>query len=139
MTGEAGYMTRIEAFVDLLRKRRREEKLLKTSYYLGIDVGSVSTNLVVINENDEIVEKIVLKNKRTAYKCTKKWYEDTVPKAWQGRENKRCGNYRKRQAACKRNVGADIVKNEITTHAIAAQKLVPEVRTIIEIGGRIQR
>jgi len=44
----------------------------------------------------------------------------------------------KRQAACKRNCGADIVKNEITTHAIAAQKLVPEVRTIIEIGGQDQ-
>jgi len=35
--------------------------LLKTSYYLGIDVGSVSTNLVVINENDEIVEKLYLR------------------------------------------------------------------------------
>ena len=33
-------------------------------------------------------------------------------------------------------IGADIVKNEITTHAVAAQKLVPNVKTILEIGGQ---
>lgn len=33
-------------------------------------------------------------------------------------------------------IGADTVKNEITTHAVAAQRIVPGVRTIIEIGGQ---
>lgn len=33
-------------------------------------------------------------------------------------------------------VGSDIVKNEITAHAIAAQKVVRDVRTILEIGGQ---
>lgn len=33
-------------------------------------------------------------------------------------------------------VGADVVKNEITCHAVAASKVVPGVRTIIEIGGQ---
>ena len=33
-------------------------------------------------------------------------------------------------------MGADIVKNEITAHAIAASHRVPDVRTIIEIGGQ---
>ncbi len=32
--------------------------------------------------------------------------------------------------------GADIVKNEITAHAVAAQKAVPGVQTILEIGGQ---
>jgi predicted CoA-substrate-specific enzyme activase len=32
--------------------------------------------------------------------------------------------------------GADIVKNEITAHAVAAQKVEPEVKTILEIGGQ---
>jgi len=32
--------------------------------------------------------------------------------------------------------GADIVKNEITAHAMAAQKVVPGVQTILEIGGQ---
>jgi predicted CoA-substrate-specific enzyme activase len=33
-------------------------------------------------------------------------------------------------------IGADIVKNEITSHAVAAQKVVPDVKTILEIGGQ---
>ncbi|MEI6158059.1 MAG: acyl-CoA dehydratase activase, partial [Atribacterota bacterium] len=33
-------------------------------------------------------------------------------------------------------VGADVVKNEITAHAVAAITLIPEVRTIFEIGGQ---
>lgn len=33
-------------------------------------------------------------------------------------------------------VGADIIKNEITTHAVAAQKVVPGVKTVFEIGGQ---
>ncbi|HHY22610.1 MAG TPA: 2-hydroxyglutaryl-CoA dehydratase, partial [Bacilli bacterium] len=32
--------------------------------------------------------------------------------------------------------GADIVKNEITAHAVAAQNEVPDVQTVIEIGGQ---
>jgi predicted CoA-substrate-specific enzyme activase len=32
--------------------------------------------------------------------------------------------------------GADIVKNEITAHAVSAIKFFPEVRTVIEIGGQ---
>ena len=33
-------------------------------------------------------------------------------------------------------VGADVVKNEITAHAIAAQHEIPDVQTVIEIGGQ---
>jgi predicted CoA-substrate-specific enzyme activase len=33
-------------------------------------------------------------------------------------------------------VGADLVKNEITTHAVAALQYTPQVQTIIEIGGQ---
>jgi predicted CoA-substrate-specific enzyme activase len=33
-------------------------------------------------------------------------------------------------------VGGDVVKNEITAHAVAALRLVPEARTVLEIGGQ---
>jgi predicted CoA-substrate-specific enzyme activase len=33
-------------------------------------------------------------------------------------------------------LGADLVKNEITTHAVAAQFCIPEVQTVVEIGGQ---
>src|SRR5659263_191254 len=33
-------------------------------------------------------------------------------------------------------VGADVVKNEITAHAVAASQVVPDVNTVLEIGGQ---
>jgi len=33
-------------------------------------------------------------------------------------------------------VGADLIKNEITSHAVATLRYIPEVQTIIEIGGQ---
>ncbi|KXZ39675.1 CoA-substrate-specific enzyme activase, putative [Alkalithermobacter thermoalcaliphilus JW-YL-7 = DSM 7308] len=33
-------------------------------------------------------------------------------------------------------VGADVVKNEITAHAVAALNFIPDVKTILEIGGQ---
>ncbi|HBG23130.1 MAG TPA: 2-hydroxyglutaryl-CoA dehydratase, partial [Peptococcaceae bacterium] len=33
-------------------------------------------------------------------------------------------------------IGADIVKNEITAHSVAALSQVPQVRTVLEIGGQ---
>ena len=34
---------------------------MATGYYLGVDVGSVSTNLVVIDENGYIMKKVYLR------------------------------------------------------------------------------
>ena len=39
-------MTRLEGFIDLIRRKRSWIRLMK-KYYLGIDVGSVITNLVL--------------------------------------------------------------------------------------------
>lgn len=55
MTGEAGYLTRLEAFVDLLKKRREGKRL--ENYYLGVDVGSVSTNVILIDEDNNLISK----------------------------------------------------------------------------------
>ena len=33
-------------------------------------------------------------------------------------------------------VGADVIKNEITAHVVAATSVIPNVQTILEIGGQ---
>ena len=53
-------MTRIEAFIDLLERRRN-------MYLLGIDVGSVSTNLVLLDNNTIMCGKIICQNQGQAY------------------------------------------------------------------------
>lgn len=106
------------------------------TYYLGIDVGSVSTNLVVMDENGAILKKLYL---RTSGQPIKVLCEGlNILKEYVG-ENAYIGGVGATGSG-RRLVdviaGADIVKNEITTHAVAAQKVVPDVRTIIEIGGQ---
>ncbi|NSW89356.1 MAG: 2-hydroxyglutaryl-CoA dehydratase [Firmicutes bacterium] len=106
------------------------------TYYLGIDVGSVSTNLVVIDTNDKIIEKLYLKTSGQPIKVLcegLKLLGDHL-----GRNVNICGvgaTGSGRQLAAV-ITGADIIKNEITAHAVAAQRIVPDVRTILEIGGQ---
>lgn len=104
--------------------------------YLGIDVGSVSTNLVVMDESDNIIEKLYLITsgqpiaaislgmRKLSEKLGKKVKIDGVGVTGSGRQ------------LASVIIGADIVKNEITAHAVAAQKIIPAVKTVLEIGGQ---
>lgn len=106
------------------------------SHYLGIDVGSVSTNLVLMDTEENIIEKIYLRTGGQPIQALKSGmgmlaekYEGKVTIAGVGAT----GSGRQLASVI---LGADIVKNEITSHAVAAQKLVPNVQTIMEIGGQ---
>lgn len=104
-------------------------------YYLGIDLGSVSTNLVAINQNDEIVYKSYLRTKGQPIKTLQEALRDFQQSlsdcivAGVGTT----GSARHLAAVI---LGADVVKNEITAHAVAATRLVANVKTVVEIGGQ---
>lgn len=102
---------------------------------LGIDVGSVSTNLVLLKEDNNIIEKVYLRTGGRPIEAIikglniiKEKHRDIKVSA-----SGTTGSGRQLAAAM---VGADIVKNEITAHATAACHMVPDVKTIIEIGGQ---
>lgn len=105
------------------------------SYYLGIDVGSVSTDFVVIDDDEEVIEKIYLKTAGRPVDAIKKGMamlkERLGDIAISGVGTTGSG----RQLADV-VVGADVVKNEITSHGVAALKYYPDVRTVFEIGGQ---
>lgn len=102
---------------------------------LGIDVGSVSTNLVLFREDNTVLEKVYLRT------CGRPI--EAIIKGMNILKDKRrdikvtaagtTGSGRQLAAAI---IGADIIKNEITAHAVAACHMVPDVKTIIEIGGQ---
>jgi predicted CoA-substrate-specific enzyme activase len=110
--------------------------LRKTSFYLGVDVGSVSTNLVIVDENDEVVEKLYLRTSGQPINVLRNGMMEIAARIGKNTVIKGVGTTGSGRQLASVMVGADIVKNEITTHAIAAQKLVPQVRTIMEIGGQ---
>jgi predicted CoA-substrate-specific enzyme activase len=103
--------------------------------FLGIDVGSVSTDLVIMDEKDKILSKLYLRTRgapiRVLTEGMKKFQQELGDIQIAGVGTTGSG----RQLAGV-IVGADIVKNEITAHATASQKIMPDVHTILEIGGQ---
>jgi len=104
--------------------------------YLGIDVGSITTKVVVLNEEDRLLGKAYVRNNGRPIEAIQQGLErvreqvgGTVPIHGVAAT----GSGRQLAAYL---VGADIVKNEITAHSIAVIDLHPEARTIIEIGGQ---
>jgi predicted CoA-substrate-specific enzyme activase len=105
------------------------------AHYLGIDVGSVSTNLVVMDEDGKIEEAIYLRTQGQPIKAIQEGLRilSKNEKNWDIKGVGTTGSGRQLAAVI---AGADVVKNEITAHAVAAMKEVPDVRTVIEIGGQ---
>jgi predicted CoA-substrate-specific enzyme activase len=105
-------------------------------YYLGIDVGSVSTNIVLVDEEGLVREAIYLRTNGRPIEAVQKGLKalaGRMPQLPQIRGVGATGSGRHLTGVI---VGADAVKNEITAHAIAASLLVPGVQTILEIGGQ---
>jgi len=104
--------------------------------YLGIDVGSVTTKLAVLDGSDELVYHLYLTTQgkpieMVQYALGKARQE--LPRDIEIRGVATTGSARYLAGVI---VGADLVKNEITSHAVAALQFLPEVQTILEIGGQ---
>ena len=104
--------------------------------YLGVDVGSITTKLVVLSEGDQLLAKSYIRNSGRPIEAIQQGMEDilaqlrgTVPIHGVATT----GSARHLAAYL---VGADLIKNEITAHAIAVIDFLPEAKTIIEIGGQ---
>ena len=104
--------------------------------YLGVDVGSVSTNLVLIDEQREILHTLYLRTQGQPIRTVKQGLcrlEKVLSQEYQVAGVGTTGSARNLTAVI---VGADTVKNEITAHAVAAAQIVPDVQTVLEIGGQ---
>jgi len=105
--------------------------------YLGIDVGSISTKGVIIDESNKIIGTSYLWTEGNPMEAVKKVINNLE------RELKQkyiaivgvgvTGSARKLIGSM---VGANMVRNEITAHAIGTLSLFPNVKTILEIGGQ---
>ena len=105
------------------------------NYYLGIDVGSVSTNLILIDEDNELVFKRYLRTQGKPIDIIKEGIKE-LSDEFGAKNILGVGATGSGRYLASIIVGADIVKNEITSHAVAALDYNSEVKTIIEIGGQ---
>lgn len=104
-------------------------------HYLGIDVGSVSTNLVLLNQRGELVRKLYLRSQGNPVLSVQRGLAQLI-KDLKDLEIAGVGTTGSGRQLIGQLVGADLIKNEITAHAIACLNLEPTVQTIIEIGGQ---
>ena len=104
--------------------------------YLGIDVGSVTTKFAVLDKSDELVADLYLPTQGKPIEMVQQGLKQLDRQLPQDVEI--CGLATTGSARYLAGVivGADLVKNEITSHAVAALKYVPQVQTVIEIGGQ---
>jgi predicted CoA-substrate-specific enzyme activase len=103
--------------------------------YVGIDVGSVSTNIVLLNPEAELVNKLYLRSQGDPVGSVQKGMQQ-LWKNMKDNEIAGVGVTGSGRLLIGKLLGADLIKNEITAHAIACIQRMPEVRTVIEIGGQ---
>ncbi len=104
--------------------------------YLGIDVGSVSTDLAVIDLKGEVICQQYLLTHGQPIQAAQKGLREIQSLLPKGVEMSGVGTTGSARQLTGVLVGADVVKNEITAHAMAAVHFFPDVKTVIEIGGQ---
>jgi predicted CoA-substrate-specific enzyme activase len=109
--------------------------------YLGIDIGSVSTNVVVTDEHGTVMQDIYLRTAGRPIEAVQQGLTD-VEKKWGRRlAIKGVGTTGSGRELIAELVGADVVNDEITAHKTGALHISntlggEPVDTIFEIGGQ---
>ena len=102
--------------------------------YLGVDIGSISTKGVIIDENYNILSSNYIWTEGNPISAVKKLINTlNVPNNYKLSGIGTTGSARKLIGLM---LGANLVKNEIICHAYGTLNYYPDCKTILEIGGQ---
>jgi len=104
--------------------------------YLGVDVGSISTNVVVIDDQNRLLSKRYLMTAGRPLEAIKKGLREVGEEVCNRVQIAAVGTTGSGRYLTGDFIGADVIKNEITAQATAAIVIDPGVDTIFEIGGQ---
>jgi predicted CoA-substrate-specific enzyme activase len=104
--------------------------------YLGVDIGSISTNLAVIDESCRVISKRYLMTAGRPIEAVRQGLEEIYQEIGGSIAIEGVGTTGSGRYMIADYIGADIVKNEITAQATAAAFIDKDVDTIFEIGGQ---
>jgi predicted CoA-substrate-specific enzyme activase len=107
-----------------------------TGVYLGIDVGSLSTNLVLINSDSKVVSRRYLPTASQPLEAIRKGLREIYDEVGEKVQILAAGTTGSGRYLTGDFIGADSIQNEITAQATATIFHDPEVDTIFEIGGQ---
>lgn len=132
--------TRLEAFAESIAPERQPErqkeagKTMGKGYFAGIDSGSTSTDVVILDREKHMVTGVILPTGAGSAAGAERALEAALEKAGLGREDL--------DAIVTTGYGRSAIKTgdksitEITCHARGAHFLDPAVRTVVDIGGQ---
>ena len=115
---------------------RCPEREPRVKAYMGIDIGSISTNVAVIDSEGRLLSKRYLMTAGRPIEAVRQGLRETAAELGDRVEIAGVGTTGSGRYMIADYVGADIVKNEITAQATAAVFIDPAVDTIFEIGGQ---
>ena len=104
--------------------------------YLGIDIGSISTKGVLIDDDNKIIASDYIWTEGNPKLAVTKLLDTLKKKINNKYVVKGIGTTGSARKLIGLMVDANIVKNEITAHAVGTLSLYPEAKTILEIGGQ---
>jgi predicted CoA-substrate-specific enzyme activase len=104
--------------------------------YVGVDVGSLSTNVVVIDADRRVLARSYLPTAGRPLLAVAQGLKDVGEEVEHAVRVRGVGTTGSGRYLTGDFVGADVVRNEITAQARAAIQFHPEVDTVFEIGGQ---
>ena len=104
--------------------------------YIGIDVGSVTTKFAVLDKDCRLTGSVYLRTQGRPIAMMQQGLKEVKEKLPQNSVIRGVGTTGSARYLAGVIVGADVIKNEITSQAVATLQYVPEAQTIIEIGGQ---
>ena len=120
----------------IMKTKNQRQNSDKKKAFLGIDVGSISTNLVLVDEKNQILFSLYLRTDGNPIRAVQSGLKELKNQFLENIEIIGVGATGSARYLTGIIVGADLVKNEITAHAKGASFFVPDAKTIIEIGGQ---
>lgn len=118
---------------EVLNIKNRKEKV---EVYLGIDVGSLSTNLVLIDKDVNVISRRYLSTAGKPLDAIRRGLQEINDEIGSRVKVIGVGTTGSGRYLTGDFVGADTIQNEITAQATATIRFDPEVDTIFEIGGQ---
>lgn len=131
---EGQLRTRLDAFAEGFAVTKGNTSMEKHGYYAGIDSGSATTDVVILDAEKNIVSKVILPTGAGASGGAARALEQALNQAGLQESDL--------TATVTTGYGRDVIQagdksiTEITCHARGANFLNPAVRTVIDIGGQ---
>ncbi len=104
--------------------------------YLGIDIGSTSTNLVLVNQQGQVLDYQYLRTSGAPLEVARKGLQDLPDRLGMEVNIAAIGTTGSGRIRVGKILGALTVRDEITAQARGAVQSLPDVDTIFEIGGQ---